>query len=63
MLTKASNYKQERFCFFFNIIQEWSRVVGQIQITQAPLITDSKETNFYLGSENRRIEDLKKDEG
>lgn len=38
-------------------------MVGQIRITQAPLITDSKETNFYLGSENRRIGDLKKDEG
>lgn len=63
MLTNASDYRQRRFSFLFNINQEWSQVAGQTQITEALLITDSKESNFSSGGEKRRFGGLKKDEG
>ena len=60
MLTNASDYRQAKVSFLFNINQEWSQVVGQTQITEALLITHSKESNFSSGDGKRRIQGLKK---
>lgn len=60
---KCFRLQAAKVSFLFNINQEWSQVVGQTQITEALLITGSKESNFSAGSEKKRIQGLKKDEG
>ncbi len=60
---KCFRLQAAKVLFLFNINQEWSQVVGQTQITEALLITDSKESNFSSGGKKRGSEGLKKDEG
>lgn len=52
--------KAAKLSFLFNISQKWSQLVGQTEITEALLITDSNESNFSTGGEKEGLRDFKK---
>lgn len=52
---KCFRLQSAKVSFLFNINQEWSQVVlGQTQITEALLITDSNESDFSSSGEKKK---------